>query len=97
MNKKCIQLSHVSHAQLSFMPFNRDYIKVLQGHLLEVENVGAGQGLQLLVLLPDGLSTHAAVELQFFHTLQELHHLLPQLLLLLLTAVDVLHQAVNLQ
>lgn len=66
-------------------------------YILEVENVRAGQGLQLLVPLSDRLPTHATVELQLFHTLQELHHLLPQLILLLLTAVDAFTQAVHLQ
>lgn len=32
-------------------------------YILEVENVRAGQSLQLLVLLSDGLPTHATVEL----------------------------------
>lgn len=66
-------------------------------YILEVENVRAGQGLQLLVPLSDRLPTHATVELQLFHALQELHHLLSQLILLLLTAVDAFTQAVYLQ
>lgn len=66
-------------------------------YLLEVENVRAGQGLQLLVPLSDRLPTHATVELQLFYTLQELHDLLSQLILLLLTAVDAFTQAVHLQ
>lgn len=65
--------------------------------LLEVVDVGAGQRLQLLVPLPDGLAAHAAVELQLLHALQELHHLLPQLLLLLAAPVDPLAQRMGLQ
>lgn len=62
-----------------------------------MEDVGTGQRLQLLVPVPDGLPTHAAVELQLLHALEELHHLLPQLRLLPLAPVDALAQAVHLQ
>lgn len=65
--------------------------------LLEMEDVGTWQGLELLVLLADGLATHAAVELQLLHTLQEFHYLLPQLALLPLLAENPLVQAVHLQ
>lgn len=50
-----------------------------------------------MVPVPDGLSTHAAVELQLLHTLQELHHLLPELLLLPPGTINPLTQAVHLQ
>lgn len=66
-------------------------------HPLEMENVGTGQGLQLLVPVPDGLSTHATVELQLLDALQELHHLLCELLLLPPASINPLAQAVNLQ
>lgn len=62
-----------------------------------MENVGARQSLQLLVPVPDGLSTHAAVKLQLLDTLQELHHLLSELILLLQVSVDAFTQTVNLQ
>lgn len=62
-----------------------------------MENVGTGQGLQLLVPVPNGLSTHATVELQLLDTLQELHHLLSELLLLPPASINPLTQAVNLQ
>lgn len=59
--------------------------------------MGAGQSLELLVPLPNRLTTHATVELQLFYTLQELHHLLSELILLLPAAVDALREAVYLQ
>lgn len=62
-----------------------------------MENVGTGQSLQFLVPVPDGLPTHAAVELQLLHTLQELHHLLPDLRLLPLAPKNPLAEAVHLQ
>lgn len=68
-----------------------------EGHILEVKDVGARQSLELLVPLPDWLATHATVELQLFYTLQELHHLLSELILLLPATVDALRQAVYLQ
>lgn len=62
-----------------------------------MKDVGARQRLELLVPLPDCLATHATVELQLFYTLQELHHLLSELILLLPATVDALGQAVDLQ
>lgn len=50
-----------------------------------------------MVPVPDGLSTHAAVELQLLDTLQELHHLLSELLLLPPAAINPFAQAVDLQ
>lgn len=64
---------------------------------LEMEDVGTGQSLQFLVPVPDGLATHAAVELQLLHALEELHHLLSELRLLPLAPIDALAQAVHLQ
>lgn len=52
--------------------------------------MGARQSLELLVPLSDRLATHATVELQLFYTLQELHHLLSELILLLFATVDAL-------
>lgn len=62
-----------------------------------MEYVGTGQGLQLLVPVPNGLPTHATVELQLFHTLQELYHLLSELLFLTLASINALTKAVDLQ
>lgn len=50
-----------------------------------------------MVPVPDGLPTHAAVELQLLYTLEELHHLLSELRLLPLASIDALAQAVHLQ
>ena len=57
----------------------------------------AGQGLQLLVPLADGLAAHPAVELQLLHALQQLDHLLPELLALPPAAEHALAQAAHLQ
>lgn len=62
-----------------------------------MKDVGAGQGLQPAVLLPDGLTTQAAVELSLFHTLVEPHYVRAQLPLQPFAAVDALTQAVQLE
>lgn len=60
-----------------------------------MKDVGAGQGLEPAVLLPDGLATQATVELGVFHTLVEPHHVRAQLTLQPFAAVDALTQAVQ--
>ena len=70
---------------------------VWSGRSPEVEDVGAGQGLQTAVLLADGLTAQAAVELGLLHTLVEAHDVGAQLPLLPFAAVDALAQAVQLQ
>lgn len=62
-----------------------------------MKDVGAGQGLQTAVLLPDGLATQAAVELSLLHTLMEPHYVRAQLPLQTFAAVDALTQAVQLE
>lgn len=62
-----------------------------------MENVGTGQRLQFLVPVPNRLPAHATVELQLFHALQELHHLLPDLRLLPLAPMNPFTEAVDLQ
>lgn len=63
----------------------------------EVEDVGAGQGLQPAVPLADGLPAQAAVELGLLHALVEAHDVGAQLPLQPLAAVDALAQTVQLQ
>lgn len=67
------------------------------GHSPEVEDMGAGQGLQTAVLLADGLAAQAAVELGLLHALVETHDVGAQLPLQPFAAVDALAQAVQLQ
>lgn len=62
-----------------------------------MEEVGARQRLELVVLLPDGLSTHATVQLHLLHAFMELHNMVTQFLLLPLCAIDPFTQAVELQ
>lgn len=66
-------------------------------HLLEVVDVGTGQGLQFLVSVPDRLSTNAAIEFELLNALQELDHLLPDFFLLLAALIDSFAQAVDFQ
>lgn len=65
--------------------------------LLQVEEVGARQGLELVVLLPNRLSAHAAVQLHLLHAFVELHYMVTQFSLLPLRAIDPFTQAVELQ
>lgn len=62
-----------------------------------MEEMGARQRLELAVLLPNGLSTHAAVQLHLLYTLVELHHMVTKFPLLSLCAIDSFTQAVKLQ
>lgn len=63
----------------------------------EVEDVGAGQGLQPAVFLAYGLATQATVELRLLYALVEAHDVGTQLPLQPLAAVDALAQTVQLQ
>lgn len=63
----------------------------------EVEDVGAGQGLQPAVFLAYGLATQATVELRLLYALVEAHDVGTQLPLQPLAAVDALTQTVQLQ
>ena len=63
----------------------------------EVEDVGAGQGLQPVVPLADGLPAQATVEFGLLHTLVEAHHVGTQLPLQPLAVIDALAQTVQLQ
>lgn len=65
--------------------------------LLQVEEVGARQGLELVVLLPNRLSAHATVQLHLLHAFMELHYMVTQFSLLPLCAIDPFTQAVELQ
>lgn len=62
-----------------------------------MKDVGAGQGLQPAVLLPNGLTTEATVELSLLHALVEPHYMRAQLTLQPLAAADALTQAVQLE
>ena len=62
-----------------------------------MEDMGARQGLQPAVLLPDGLATQATVELGLLHTLMEAHDVSTELPLQPFAAVDDLTQAVQLE
>ena len=62
-----------------------------------MKDVGAGQGLQPAVPLPDGLTTEAAVELSLLHALVEPHYVRAQLTLQPFAAVDALTQAMQLE
>lgn len=62
-----------------------------------MKDVGAGQGLQPAVLLPNGLAAEAAVELSLLHALVEPHDVRAQLSLQPLAAVDALAQAMQLE
>lgn len=62
-----------------------------------MEEVGARQRLELVVLLPNGLSTHATVQLHLLHAFMELHYVVTQFSLLPLRAIDPFTKAVELQ
>lgn len=62
-----------------------------------MEEVGARQRLELVVLLPNGLPAHATVELHLLHAFMELHYVVTQFSLLPLCAIDPFTQAVELQ
>lgn len=62
-----------------------------------MEEVGARQRLQLVVLLPNRFSTHATVQLHLLHAFMELHYMVTQFSLLPLCAIDPFTQTVELQ
>lgn len=62
-----------------------------------MEEVGARQRLQLVVLLPNRLSTHATVQLHILHAFMELHYMVTQFSLQPLCAIDPFTQTVELQ